>query len=120
MNLVACAVPPGTREPAPQTALRCDTDAERWDGFWVDDGYYVRCTLADGQVQWYRPEEPAADAVEADAKEAAPEIPVPATSSRTRAIMVRVGGRRSPLALVGIRRRARPAAHHAAEMQPVS
>ncbi len=54
MNLVACDAPVGVLDEAPHTALRQDTSAEHWDGFWADDDrYYARCTTAAG-VAWYR------------------------------------------------------------------
>jgi hypothetical protein len=57
MNLVACDAPAGVLDEAPHTALRQDTSAEHWDGFWADDDrYYARCTTAAG-VAWYRMEE---------------------------------------------------------------
>jgi len=54
MNLVACDAPAGVLDEAPHTALRQDTAAEQWEGFWADDDrYYARCTTAAG-VAWYR------------------------------------------------------------------
>jgi hypothetical protein len=36
--------------------LRADSAQEKWDGFWslADEGYYTRCTHADGRECWFR------------------------------------------------------------------
>jgi hypothetical protein len=62
MQLVACATPQEPLEDAPRSALLADlTEDARWEGFWSSDSYYVRCTRADGAIEWYR----LADEVEA-------------------------------------------------------
>jgi len=55
MHLVACASPQEPLEDAPRTALLADlTEGERWEGFWSSDAYFVRCTRASGEIQWFR------------------------------------------------------------------
>jgi hypothetical protein len=55
MHLVACATPQEPLEDAPRSALLADlTEGERWDGFWSSDAYFLRCTKADGGVDWYQ------------------------------------------------------------------
>jgi hypothetical protein len=55
MHLVACATPQEPLEDAPRTALLADlTEGERWEGFWSSDAYFVRCTRAAGEVEWFR------------------------------------------------------------------
>jgi hypothetical protein len=55
MHLVACLPPQEPLEIAPRSALLADlTDGEEWEGFWALDLYYVRCTRADGSVEWFR------------------------------------------------------------------
>ena len=55
MHLVACATPQEPLEDAPRSALLADlTEGEQWEGFWSSDLYYVRCTRADGAVEWFR------------------------------------------------------------------
>jgi hypothetical protein len=54
MHLVSCATPQEPLEDAPRTALLADlTEGECWDGFWASDAYYVRCTRANGAVEWF-------------------------------------------------------------------
>jgi hypothetical protein len=54
MHLVVCATPQEPLEDAPRSALLADlTEGERWDGFWSCDAYFLRCTKADGGVEWY-------------------------------------------------------------------
>ena len=110
MDLIACAAPCGRLEPAPETGLRRSSAVERWDGFWVDDSYYVRCTPLDGTVRWYRQDE----GQEETAAESVPTTPfsvawhsigAAASAVRTRGILVRVCGAKGPFALVGVRRR---------------
>ncbi len=113
MDLVACAAPCGRLEPAPDTGLRRNSEAERWEGFWMDDSYYVRCTPAAGEVRWYRQDDGQEDA----AAGTAPTTPISvesrtfgpaAATARTRGILVRVSGGRGSLALVGVLRRRAP------------
>lgn len=57
MHLVACATPHEPLEDAPRTALLADSaEGERWDGFWSadSDAYYVRRTVAGGDIEWYQ------------------------------------------------------------------
>lgn len=55
MHLVACPTPQEPLEDAPRSALLADlTEGERWEGFWSSDLYFVRCTRADGSVEWFR------------------------------------------------------------------
>lgn len=55
MHLVACPTPQEPLEDAPRTALLADlTEGERWEGFWSSDVYFVRCTRAAGDVEWFR------------------------------------------------------------------
>lgn len=55
MHLVACPTPPEPLEDAPRTALLADlTEGERWEGFWSSDAYFVRCTKAGGEVEWFK------------------------------------------------------------------
>src|SRR5690242_11321473 len=55
MHLVSCATPQEPLEDAPRTALLADlTEGERWEGFWSSDAYFVRCTRAGGEVEWFR------------------------------------------------------------------
>jgi hypothetical protein len=56
MHLVSCATPQEPLEAAPRTALLADlTEGERWEGFWSsDDGYVLRCTKENGEVNWYK------------------------------------------------------------------
>src|SRR6185312_9361343 len=55
MHLVSCATPQEPLEAAPRTALLADlTEGERWEGFWSSDAYFVRCTRAGGEVEWFR------------------------------------------------------------------
>jgi hypothetical protein len=57
MHLVRCATPHEPLETAPRTALLADlTEGEQWDGFWSSesDAYYVRCTRAGAEVEWYQ------------------------------------------------------------------
>ena len=55
MHLVACATPQEPLEDAPRSALLADlTEGERWEGFWSSDVYFVRCTRAGGEVEWFR------------------------------------------------------------------
>jgi len=55
MHLVACASPQEPLEDAPRTALLADlTEGERWEGFWSSDAYFVRCTRAGGEIEWFR------------------------------------------------------------------
>lgn len=55
MHLVACATPQEPLEDAPRTALLADlTEGERWEGFWSSDAYFVRCTRATGDIEWFR------------------------------------------------------------------
>lgn len=55
MHLVACATPQEPLENAPRSALLADlTEGEQWEGFWSSDLYYVRCTRADGAVEWFQ------------------------------------------------------------------
>lgn len=55
MELIACDAPSGSLADAPQSSLRRDSGAERWDGFWgEDDRYYARLTWIDsGREQWF-------------------------------------------------------------------
>jgi hypothetical protein len=54
MHLVACATPQEPLEDAPRSALLADSvEGESWDGFWSADAYYVRCTRANGGVEWF-------------------------------------------------------------------
>ena len=89
MDLVACASPGGRCEPAPQTGLRRSSEAEQWEGFWVEDQYYARCTVAEGPVQWYRLEQQADELAAGDALLASPRPSRSAiVSIRTRAVVV--------------------------------
>jgi hypothetical protein len=55
MHLVPCATPPEPLEDAPRSALLSDlTDGEHWEGFWSADSYFVRCTRATGDVEWFQ------------------------------------------------------------------
>ncbi len=57
MHLVSCPRPQEPLEDAPRTALLADlVEGERWDGFWSSqsDGYYVRCTRGQGEVEWFK------------------------------------------------------------------
>ncbi len=113
MDLVACAAPCGRLEPAPDTGLRRNSEAERWEGFWMDDSYYVRCTPAAGEVRWYRQGDEHDD-TPAGTVPTAPLMVEPRAcgaaraTARTRGILVRVYGGRGSLALVGVRRRRAP------------
>jgi hypothetical protein len=91
MNLVACDAPAGVLDEAPHTALRQDTSAEHWDGFWADDDrYYARCTTAAG-VAWYRLDDGIdAEPVPVLMSPLAP-IPVPQVGIGRRRIVFRVG-----------------------------
>ena len=56
MHLVSCAIPQEPLEDAPRSALLADLiEGESWDGFWSaqTDAYYVRCTRAGGEVEWF-------------------------------------------------------------------
>lgn len=70
MHLVSCATPHEPLEAAPRTALLADlVEGECWDGFWSaeSDAYYVRCTRAGGEVEWFAvADEAAAPQVEPD------------------------------------------------------
>lgn len=58
MNVVACAAPHGSIEPAPMTSLPvlADDTSVTLDAFWSgDDRYYVRAMGTDG-TQWYQVE----------------------------------------------------------------
>lgn len=60
MHLVSCATPSEPLEDAPRSALLADlTDGEEWAGFWSADSYFVRCTRANGAVEWFRLEDDA-------------------------------------------------------------
>lgn len=90
MNLVACDAPAGVLDEAPHTALRQDTSAEQWEGFWADDDrYYARCTTAAG-VAWYRLDD---DAIDAGPMPSTPLVsnPVPRVGIGRRPIVFRVG-----------------------------
>lgn len=55
MHLVSCASPQEPLEAAPRTALLADlNEGERWEGFWSSDVYFVRCTRAGGEVEWFQ------------------------------------------------------------------
>jgi hypothetical protein len=55
MHLVSCATPHDPLEAAPCTALLSEApEAERWEGFWAEDTYYVRFTARDGVESWYQ------------------------------------------------------------------
>ena len=56
MQLLPCDRPAGSLETAPRTSLRADSEQESWEGFWCvsDEGYYTRCTYADGRECWFR------------------------------------------------------------------
>ncbi len=56
VQLLPCNCPTGSLETAPRTSLRADTAGERWEGFWstADEGYYTRCSYADGSDAWFR------------------------------------------------------------------
>lgn len=67
MHLVACQTPQEPLEDAPMSALLSAelVGADRWESFWASDAYFVRCTRADGTVEWFMvadDETPAADA----------------------------------------------------------
>jgi hypothetical protein len=55
MHFVACQTPQGPLEDAPTSALLGgDVDqGDRWDAFWSADTYLVRCTRANGTVEWF-------------------------------------------------------------------
>jgi hypothetical protein len=56
VRLLPCSPPDGSLESAPQSALCDDAPGTQWDGFWAqaNERYYVRCTRADGSIQWFR------------------------------------------------------------------
>ncbi|HEX7938800.1 MAG TPA: hypothetical protein VF483_07380 [Gemmatimonadaceae bacterium] len=56
MQLLPCNRPTGSLETAPRTSLGTDSPQETWEGFWciADEGYYTRCTYADGRECWFR------------------------------------------------------------------
>lgn len=56
VQLLPCNRPTGSLETAPRTSLRADSPQETWEGFWciADEGYYTRCTHADGHECWFR------------------------------------------------------------------
>lgn len=97
MNLVACDAPAGVLDSAPHTALRQDTAAEQWEGFWADDDrYYARCTTTGG-VAWYRLDD-GVDAESAQPAQPAQKMPsplaqnpVPRVGIGRRPIVFRVG-----------------------------
>jgi hypothetical protein len=65
MHLVRCSRPQEPLEDAPRTALLADhVEGERWDGFWSSqsDGYFVRCTRRQGDVEWFKLADEAAPA----------------------------------------------------------
>jgi len=69
MHLVHCDIPQEPLETAPRTALLADLiEGESWDGFWSADGYYVRRTTDDGDVQWFEVVDDAAAPVIAEAR----------------------------------------------------
>lgn len=109
MHLVACATPQEPLEDAPRSALLADlTESERWEGFWSSDLYYVRCTRADGSVQWYRlADDEGADAKSRRRQEGARVLNFPVRARlQTRVVVAKSpDGRRM---LVGTAHRARP------------
>ena len=55
MHLVSCPTPLEPLEAAPQSALLAEPAAgEQWESFWASDAYYVRCTNALGDVEWFQ------------------------------------------------------------------
>jgi hypothetical protein len=55
MHLVACQTPQGPLEDAPLSALlAADVEqGDRWEAFWSADSYLVRCTRAEGAIEWF-------------------------------------------------------------------
>ena len=55
MHLVACQTPQGPLEDAPLSALlAADVEqGDRWEAFWSSDSYLVRCTRAEGAIEWF-------------------------------------------------------------------
>lgn len=105
MDLVTCAAPSGTLQPAPLTGLRQSTASEKWEGFWDDDAYVARCTASDGRVEWYRLEEDARSVLLSDPAPAATRTSRRDPALRTRAIMVRNTKDGTPRALLWVKRR---------------
>jgi hypothetical protein len=112
VQLLPCNRPSGSLETAPRTSLRVDSAEERWEGFWsdADEGYYTRCTYADGTERWFR----LADEAPREERFERPRSRVIKFSSNRTAVdivtmrlMAAQGGR--PILVGTSRRRSRPA-----------
>jgi hypothetical protein len=55
MHLVACQTPQEPLEDAPLSALLSAEveQGDHWEAFWSSDAYLVRCTRANGSIDWF-------------------------------------------------------------------